>query len=132
VPLRHLPLFDVPVFIEVRPKRDRCPSWAGNPTTPPRCAWDEPRSPNTQAYEPWALRMLINATVADAARWIERAVDWDAWERLGVLGLDEIARRRGHRDFVTVVTVPVEGGGVEILTVRADRKQETVAAFGKT
>jgi transposase len=90
------------------------------------------------------LRMLINATVADVARklaiseetincildrWIERAVDWDAWERLGVLGLDEIALKRGHRDFVTLVTVPLEAGGVEIVAVLADRKKETVAAF---
>jgi transposase len=144
VRLRHLPLFDVPVFLEIRPKRYRCPSCAGNPTTTQRCAWYEPRSPNTKAYEPWALRMLINSTVADAARklgvseetieglldrWIERAIDWAAWERLDVLGLDEIALKRGHRDFVTLVTVPLEEGGVEILAVLADRKKETVAAF---
>jgi transposase len=106
--------------------------------------WYEPRSPNTKAFEQWALRLLINSTVADTARklalseesieglldrWIERTVDWDAWERLGVLGLDEIALKRGHRDFVTLVTVPLEGGGIEILAVRAERKQETVAAF---
>ena len=61
------------------------------------------------------MRLLINSTVTDAARtlgiseetidgslerWIERAVDWDAWERLGVLGLDEIALKRRHRDCV--------------------------------
>jgi transposase len=147
VRLRHLPLFDVPVFIEIQPKRYRCPSCAGNPTTTQRCEWYEPRSPNTKAYEQWALRMLINSTVTDAARklgvseeiiegildrWIERAVDWDAWERLGVLGLDEIALKRGHRAFVTLVTVPLEGGGVEILAVLADRKKETVAAFLRT
>jgi transposase len=147
VRLRHLPLFDVPVFIEIRPKRYRCPYCAGNPTTTQRCEWYEPRSPNTKAYEQWALRMLINSTVADAAcklgvseetieglldRWIERTVDWDAWERLGVLGLDEIALKRGHRDFVTLVTVPLAGGGVEIVAVLADRKKETVAAFLRT
>jgi hypothetical protein len=111
VRLRHLPLFDVPVFVEIRPKRYRCPYGAGHPTTTQRCEWYEPRSPNTKAFEPWALRMLINSTVADAARklggseetldglldrWIERTVDWDAWERLGVLGLDEIALTRCH------------------------------------
>ena len=143
VRLRHLPLFDVPVFLEIRPKRYRCPSCAGSPTTTQRCAWYEPRSPNTKAYEQWALRLLINSTVTDAARklgvseetidgildrWIERAVDWDAWERLGVLGLDEIALKRGHRDFVVLVTVPLEKGGVEILAVLADRKKETGAA----
>jgi transposase len=86
---------------------------------------------------------LSNATVADAARtlggseetidgrldrWIERAVDGDAWERLGVIGLDEIARTRGPRDVVARVTVPRAGGGVESLAVLADRTQETVAA----
>jgi transposase len=147
VRLRHLPLFDVPVFIELRPKRYRCPSCSGNPTTTQRCEWYEPRSPNTNAYEQWALRMLINSTVADAARklgvseeiiagildrWIERAVDWAAWEQLGVIGLDEIALKRGHRDFVALVTVPLEEGGVEIVAVLADRKKETVAAFLRT
>jgi transposase len=87
---------------------------------------------------------LINSTVAGSARklggseetidgildrWIERAVDWEAWEWLGVIGIDEIALRRGHRDFVGLVTVPLEGGGVEILAVLADRKQETLVAF---
>jgi transposase len=88
--------------------------------------------------------MLINSTVADAARtlgvaeetidgllarWIARAVDWDAWERLGVIGLDAIARTRGHRAVVAVVTVPLAAGGVEMVAGLADRKQQTVAAF---
>ena len=144
VRLRHLPLFDVAVFVEIRPKRYRCPYCAGHPTTTQRCEWYEPRSPNTKAYEQSALRMLINSTIADAARklgvseetidgildrWIERAVNWTAWEWLGVIGIDEIALKRGHRNFVTLVTVPLAGGGVEILAVLADRKKETVAAF---
>ena len=147
VRLRHLPLFDVAVFVEIQPKRYRCPYCTGNPTTTQRCEWYEPRSPHTKAYEQWALRMLINSTVADAARklgvseetidglldrWIEHTVDWNAWERLGVIGLAEIALKRGHRDFVTLVTVPLEGGGVEIVAVLADRKKETVAAFRRT
>jgi transposase len=144
VRLRHLPLFDVPVFVEIRPKRYRCPYCSDNPTTTQPCEWYEPRSPNTKAYEPWAWRMLINSTVADAARklsvseetiegildrWIARTVDWGAWERLGVIGIDEIALTRGHRDFVVLVTTPLAGGGVEILAVLGDRKKETVAAF---
>ena len=144
VRLRHLPLFGVPVFVELRPKRYCCPYCLSNPTTTQRCEWYEPRSPKTKAYEPWAWRMLINSTVADAARklrvseetieglldrWIERAVDWDAWERLGVIGLDELALTRGHRDVVALVTVPLEGGGVDIVAVLADRKKQTVAAF---
>jgi transposase len=139
---RPLPLFDVPVFIGSRPKRYRCPYGAGSPTTTPRGAWYEPRSPTTKADEPWAVRMVINSTVADAAhtrggseetidgildRWIERPVDWDAWERLGVIGLDASTLKRGHRDVVVWVTGLLEGGGVEILAVLADRTKETVA-----
>ena len=90
------------------------------------------------------MRLLIDATVAEAARqlgvseatiegrldrWLERAVDWAAWARLGVLGRDEIARKRGHRDVGVLVTVPLAGGGVEIVAVLADRQKETVAAF---
>jgi hypothetical protein len=62
------------------------------------------------------------------ARGIERAVGWDPWERLGGLGLAAIARTRGPREVVTVVPVPVEGGGVASLAVRADRQTATVAA----
>ena len=98
VHLRHLPLFDGPVVGEIRPKRSRGPDCSGHPTTTPACAWYEPRRPNTKAYEPWAWRLLINSTVADAARqrsvsaetiagllerWIACTVDWGAWARLG-------------------------------------------------
>jgi transposase len=93
VRLRRLPLFDVPVFPEIRPKRYRCLYCAGHPTAMQRCAWHEARRLHTKAYEPWALRMVINSTATDAARklgvseeiiegildrWIERAVEWDA------------------------------------------------------
>lgn len=142
--LRHLPIFEVPVFLELRPKRYRCRFCDGNPTTTQRLEWYEPRSPNTKPYEEWLLRMLINSTVSDVARklsltdelvegvldrWIARTVNWDEFERLGVIGIDEISLKRGHRDFVTLVTAPLEGGGVEILAVLPDRKKETVFAF---
>lgn len=142
--LRHLPLFDVPVFIELRPKRYRCRYCDGNPTTTQRLEWYEPRSPNTKPYEQWLLRMLINSTVSDVARklglsdetvegvldrWIARQVDWDQFERLGIIGIDEIALKRGHRDFVVLVTAPLIDGGIEVLAVLPDRKKETVSAF---
>jgi transposase len=144
VRLRPLPVCDGPGFVAIRPKRSRGPYCSGTPTTTPRGAWYEPRRPNTKAYAPWAWRLLSNATVVDAARtrgrsaetsagsrdrWSGRAIDGTAWAWLGVLGLDEIARTRGHRDFVVLVTAPRAGGGVAILALRADRQQETVAAF---
>lgn len=143
VRLRHLPLFEVPVYIELRPKRYRCPSCEGHPTTTQELSWYVRRSPNTKAYEQWLLRLLINSTVTDVAyklnlsedvvtgaleRWVENTVDWDRFESIEVLGIDEISLKRGHRDFVALVTTPSDRG-VEILAVLEDRKKETVGKF---
>jgi transposase len=54
-------------------------------------------------------------------------VNWSAFESIEVIGIDEISLKRGHRDFVALLTTPTEQG-VAILTVLKDRKQETVAA----
>jgi transposase len=142
--LRHLPVFDQPVFLELRPKRYRCPSCEGRPTTTQRCAWYDERSPNTRAYEQMALRVLVNSTLADTARklsvseetiegildrYIDTRVNWEQYAYLGLIGIDEVALKKGHRDYVAIITMPLEGGGISILGVLADRKKETVKAF---
>lgn len=140
--LRHLPLFEVPVWIELRPKRYRCPDCDGGTTTQ-QLDWYQRRSPHTKAYEQWLLRLLINSTVSDVSRkldlseasvtgvlerWIETAVNWDEFASIAVIGIDEISLKRGHRHFVAIVTTKT-AQGVQVLGVLADRKQETVAAF---
>ncbi len=142
--LRHLPLFDTPVLIEFRPKRYQCHHCDGKPTTTQRLSWHELRSPNTKPYEQWLLRMLINSTVTDVARkfdvtyetvtgildrWVMTKMNWDEFERIEVVGLDEIALKRGYRDYVVLVTVPLALKGVKVLAVLGDRKKETVANF---
>lgn len=144
--LRHLPVFDQPVFLELRPKRYRCRSCEmGKPTTTTqRCAWYDERSPNTRAYEQMALRVLINSTLVDTARklsvseetiegildrYVDTRVDWDQYAYLGLIGIDEVALKKGHRDYAAIITMPLEGGGVSVLGVLADRKKETLKAF---
>jgi transposase len=144
VRLRHLPIFDQGVWIELRPKRYRCRECAGHPTTTQRCAWYDERSPNTRAYEQMALRVLINATLADTARklgiteetvegildrHVETEVKWDEYTYLGLIGIDEVALKKGHRDYVAIVTTRLEGDGIGVLGVLANRKKETVKAF---
>jgi transposase len=143
VRLRHLPLFEVPVYVEFRPKRYRCRYCEDNPTTTQRVQWHEPRSPNTKPYERWLLRILVNSTVTDVARklgvsegivegiverWLSPEVDWEKFLELKVIGIDEISLKRGHRDFVVVISTPTTEG-VEILAVLSDRKQQSVANF---
>ena len=144
--LRHLPIFEQPVYVEFRPKRYQCPDCKGKPTTTQRLSWHELRSPNTKPYERWLLKFLVNSTVVDVAnkldiseekvtgvleRQIATKVNWSKFQRIEILGIDEIALKKGHRDYVVLVTTPRMGRvqGVEILAVLADRKKETVVKF---
>jgi len=90
------------------------------------------------------LRLLVNSTVADVARkltitdetvlgvlkrWVSPQVNWDEFEHIEVVGIDEIALKRGHRDYVTLVTVPLMPQGVAVIAILADRKKQTVVDF---
>ena len=142
--VRHLPIFGKPVWIEFCPKRYRCKYCEGNPTTTQGLKWHDMRSPNTRAYEEWILRLLVNSTVADVskkvsiseetvngivARWLQVKVDWEEFEKIEVLGVDEISLKRGHRDFVVLVSTRSKSNGFKLLAVLPDRKKETVANF---
>ena len=142
--LRHLPILEQRVFIELRPKRYRCPTCDDHPTTTQQCDWYEPRSPHTKAFDQSLLRQLINSTVSDVARkqqvgydavlgainrGVARSVNWGEFTALKVIGMDEIALRKGHRDFVVIVTLRQEDGDLALLGVLPNRKKETVVAF---
>ena len=62
-------------------------------------------------------------------RWVATKVNWDKFKRIEIVGIDEIARKRGHRDYVVLITTPSTPQGVEVLAVLPDRKQETVVKF---
>jgi transposase len=142
--LRHLPLLGRRVYIRLRPKRYRCPSCEGGPTTTQGLSWYEARSPHTKAYEKYLLLQLVHATLEDVSikeeigykalegivdRWISREVKWAEVKGVKILGLDEIALKKGHRDFVVIVTARLTTGEVKVLAVLPDRKKQTVRAF---
>ena len=147
ITLRHLPIFDRPVWIRIRPKRFQCPYCDKGPTTTQRCEWYDPKSPHTKAYENWILRELVNSTLSDVSlkrdlsveciegildRHIQREVDWSVIPNLALLGIDEIALKKGHKDFVVIVSGLTAQREKYILAVLPDRKKETVKAFLKT
>ncbi|MBE9046605.1 ISL3 family transposase [Pleurocapsales cyanobacterium LEGE 10410] len=101
--LRHLPVFEQPVYVELKPKRYQCSHCKGKPTTTQRLSWHELRSPNTKPYEKWLLRLGVNSTVVDVAnklsiseeivtgvfdRWIRNKVNWERFQRIEILGID--------------------------------------------
>ncbi len=144
VKVQHLPILGHAVFLHYRPKRYECPDCDGKPTTTQQLAWHEPNSPHTKAYDEYLLRCLINSTVQDVStkerlgydavegvleRCLAQQVDWTRYRRLGVLGIDEITRLKGHGDFITVVSARLPDGELALLGVLANRKKETVKAF---
>lgn len=144
VKLRYLPVFGHPTYLRYRPKRYRCEYCDGQPTTSQRLDWHEPNSPNAYAYEHHILLQLVNATIEDVAmkegasydsvlgileRHISDKVDWSQCTTIDQLGLDEIALKKGHRDFVVIVTSRLKNGRMAILAVLSDRQKDTVVEF---
>ena len=142
--IRHLPVFGRPSYLRYRPRRYQCMECEGHPTTTQRLAWRESDSPHSMAYDDHLLLQLVNSTIEDVSikdgvaydcvlgvleRRISASVDWGQYEVLGVMGLDEIALKKGHRDFVTVVTARLVEGRVVILAVLPDRQKDSVVEF---
>jgi len=144
VKLRYLPVFGRPTYLRYRPKRYRCEYCNGQPTTSQRLDWHEPNSPNTFAYEQHILLQLVNATIEDVSskerlaydrilgildRYIRAEVDWSQYSALGTLGMDEIALKKGHRDYVVIVTARLKNGRIVLLGVLENRQKDTVIEF---
>jgi len=62
-------------------------------------------------------------------RHVSPEVDWSEFEDLEIIGVDEIALKKGHRDFVTIISVHLRNGKNRVLGVLEDRKKETVRKF---
>lgn len=142
--LRHLPILGRPVYLRIRPKRFRCPYCDDHPTTTQHLDWYDPNALHTKAYERLLIVQLVNSTITDVVakedvsydallgildRWIATTIDWPSLEPFSVLGIDEIALKKGHRDFVAVLTAKTASGRLHILAILPDRLKATVVAW---
>jgi transposase len=140
--IRYLPVFGRSSYLRYRPKRYYCEDC--DTTTTQKVEWHEPNSPHSQAYDEHILLQLVNATIEDVRikeslsydcvlgvleRRVDSCVDWGQFDHLGVLGLDEISLKKGHADFVVIVTVRLNDGRLAILGVLENREKDTVIAF---
>jgi transposase len=140
-------MFGHQVFIVLRPERYGCRRCEDRPTTTQTLDWYTPRSRLTKAFEQEVLLTLINSTVEDVSRkqalgadaiegvlkrYVAEQVDWSRFTQLPIIGVDEIALKKGHRDFVTVVSARLADGQLTILAILADRTKATVKAFFKS
>jgi len=145
--LRHLPILGRPLYLRIRPKRFRCPHCDTHPTTTQTLDFYDPDALHTKAYEQHLIVQLVNSTISDVGakedvsyaallgildRWIAKSVDWDRLKPFTTLGIDEIALKKGHRDYVAVITAQTASGQVQLLAVLPDRLKTTVVAWLQT
>jgi transposase len=149
ITIRHLSALGRPVYIRMRPKRYNC-AWCARRkgkkkvTTTQQLSWHQAKSPYSRPYEEQVLMQLVNSTIEDVsvkeslgydavegivARNVSTQVDWEQFEKLEVLGIDEIALKKGHQDYVVLITARWADGRLKILTVLPDRKKKTVKKF---
>jgi len=146
IELRHLSILGCRVYIRLRPKQYKCPHCDDQMTTQ-TLAWYETRSPHTEAYDHHLMLQLIGSTVEDVSRkedigydavkgaikrCIHATVNWDEFDELNVIGIDEIALTKGRKDFIAIVTTQQADGHVAVLAVLPDRKKKTVRQFLET
>ena len=146
IELRHLSILGQRVYIRLRPKRYEC-THCNNKTTTQTLDWYETKSPHTKAYDHHLMVQLINSTVEDVSRkecvgydavegaierCIQATVDWNEFDELKVIGIDEIALTKGRRNFIALITTQQADGHVAVLAVLPDRKKKTVRQFLET
>jgi transposase len=109
--LRHLPICEREVTLYLHTKRYRCQRCPGGTTTTERGDWYDTDAGCTTAFARFLLRELVNSTLQDVAdkhsvkygrvrglliRCVKGEVDWEQFQSLKTLGLDEISLLKGH------------------------------------
>ena len=139
--LNHLPAFGIPVYIKFQPIRYECMDCKSTTTQKP--PWYQSVGHCTQLYAQHILDLLVNSTIQEVAqqenisykrviniikKQVPHEIDWSTVEPIKDLGIDEIALKKGHKDFVVIVSTKTKGK-IVVLGVLKDRKKKTVKEF---
>ena len=142
--VRHLPILDTPVYLRIRVVRYECLNCDDHPTTSEQYDWCERKSKTTKALDLYINRCFIHSTIEDVSRkekisaeLVESAlnrivnvgVDWSLYSDLETIGIDEIALKKGHNDYLTIISVRDKQGELSVIAVLSDRLKETVKTF---
>jgi len=138
IELRHLSVLGLETYIRLRPRRGQCKDCLYEPTTTQVLSWYEQRSPHTRAYDEYLLKQLVNSTIEDVRlkenvgydaivgalnRQIETEINWAEVEDLRTVGIDEIALKKGRKNYAAIVTGRQADGKIRVLAVLPDRKK---------
>jgi transposase len=143
ITLRHLPILGYNVFIVITPNRYICENCPDRTTTTQKFSWYREKAKATKMYEEYILLSLINSTIEDVSQKenisyaiIENIIDkniapeinWDEVTELNCIGIDEISLKKGHKDFVTVVSAFVNKK-LKVIALLKDRTKQVIKDF---
>jgi len=138
IELRHLSVLGLETYIRLRPRRGQCKDCLHEPTTTQVLSWYEQRSPHTRAYDEYLLKQLVNSTIEDVRlkenvgydaivgalnRQVEAEINWAQVDDLRTVGIDEIALKKGRKNYAAIVTGRQANGKIRVLAVLPDRKK---------
>jgi len=139
-----LPILDQRVFIHVKWPRFKCDKCDNdNSTTSFKPRWVNGTGNKTRAYENYCLKFLINSTIKDVSeklntteeviegiinRNVKTNINWTK-ENPTIMGLDEIALRKGHSHYLTIVSDLSDNKKVKILGVLDGNSKDDILPF---
>lgn len=144
IQVSHLPILDTPVYLKIYPVRYQCNNCDDNPTTTEVYDWCSRGSSVTKNLEKYLMRNLIHSTVQDVSKkekisykvltsvlkiQINQKVNWDEYQNLNIIGIDEISLKKGHNSYVTIVSVRNKNEDLSVIGVIEGRSKENVEHF---
>lgn len=127
--------------------RYQCEHCEDKTVTTEQYDWCNRNSKTTKGLDDYIARCMINSTGSDVARkerigyktvmkavdaQVNKAVDWSIYKDLTTIGIDEIIDKKGHKDFLTIISCRSKAGELSVIAVLPDRQKETVKSFLKS
>jgi transposase len=144
ITVQHTAILDRRVYLKIKPIRYECEYCDDHTTTTEQYDWCARNAKVSNALEKYLMRSLINSTVEDVSRkenvpyktiiralnrQVETTVDWSQYTDLHVMGIDEISDKKGHQDYLTIISTKSKSDGLSVIAVLKDRDKDTVKKF---
>ena len=142
--IRHLSILDTPVYLKITPVRYSCDNCDDHPTTTEQYDWCDRNASTTKALDEYLMRSLIHSTIEDVSkkekmgqkvvqgildRHVKKEVNWNLLSEIETLGIDEIANKKGHQSYFTIISVRDSDNKISVIAVLPERTKEVVKYF---
>ena len=126
------------------PVRYICEYCDDHPTTTEQYDWTDRNATITKGLEEYIMRSLIHSTIHDVSikeklghkviqaaldRLVTGHVDWSHFKSLDTIGIDEIALKKGHDEYMTIISAQLNDGRIRVLAVIEGRGKADIKSF---